>query len=145
MELLIIYLIGAVIYFIPSIVGWKTKYASGILILNIFLGWTILGWIGALIWAVSAPKLNNKNTFTGLKPQNNLQNQFSAFLDIVLMRNTKPINTLSEVDLLLNKLQDGEAIIKNKLTNNYEIVTADNWEKIIEQNKQDDYEIIEEK
>ena len=145
MELIFIYGIGAFIYFLPSIVGWKTKYASGILILNLFLGWTILGWIGALIWAVSAPELNNKNTFTGIKPQNNLQNQFTAFLGIVFMRNTQPKNTLNEVEILLSKLQECEAIVKNKLTNNYEIVTAANWEKILEKNEQDDYEIIEEK
>ena len=145
MELIFIYGIGVFIYFLPSIMGWKTKYASGILILNLFLGWTILGWIGALIWAVSAPKLNNKNTFPGIKPQNNLQNQFAAFFDIVFMRNTQPKNTINEVEILLNKLQEGEAIVKNKLTNNYEIVTAANWEKILEKNKQDDYEIIEEK
>ena len=45
-----------VIYFIPSIVGYKTKYASGIILLNLFFGWSVIGWIGALIWAVSAPK-----------------------------------------------------------------------------------------
>lgn len=44
------------IYFLPSIIGRDAKYRSGIIILNVFLGWTILGWIGALIWAVSSPK-----------------------------------------------------------------------------------------
>lgn|SRR3989338_2070072 len=41
------------LYFLPSIIaGMKRKEnAISILILNIFLGWTILGWIGALIWA----------------------------------------------------------------------------------------------
>jgi hypothetical protein len=45
-----------IIYFIPTITGLDTKYSKGIFVLNLFLGWTILGWIGALIWAVSAPK-----------------------------------------------------------------------------------------
>lgn len=44
------------LYFIPAIIGWKTKYAAGIFLLDLLLGWTILGWIGALIWAASAPK-----------------------------------------------------------------------------------------
>jgi len=47
-----------ILYFIPAIIGWKTKYAAGIFLLNLLLGWTVLGWIGALIWAVSAPKEN---------------------------------------------------------------------------------------
>lgn len=44
------------LYFLPSIIGHKTKYANGISILNLFLGWTLIGWVAALVWAVSAPK-----------------------------------------------------------------------------------------
>jgi len=54
---LIIFLVAIVIYFLPSIVAWKTKGFNGIAVLNIFLGWTILGWIAALIWAVQSPKV----------------------------------------------------------------------------------------
>ena len=41
------------LYFIPSIVAYtnEKKNEGAIFILNIFLGWTILGWIIALIWA----------------------------------------------------------------------------------------------
>ena len=43
------------IYFIPSFTASVKKhpYTTGIFILNIFLGWTIIGWVGALVWAVS--------------------------------------------------------------------------------------------
>jgi hypothetical protein len=43
------------IYFAPSIIasGRNAKSVAGIAILNIFLGWTFLGWLGALIWSVS--------------------------------------------------------------------------------------------
>jgi len=42
-------------YFLPSIIAyWRNaKRGLGIEILNWTLGWTGLGWIGALIWAVS--------------------------------------------------------------------------------------------
>jgi len=42
-----------IIYFIPAITAYESnrKNKSAILILNIFLGWTILGWIIALVWA----------------------------------------------------------------------------------------------
>lgn len=47
-----------VIYFLPSIVaelrGRPNKGA--IFVLNLFLGWTFLGWIIALVWAVSGEK-----------------------------------------------------------------------------------------
>lgn len=41
------------IYIIPTIVAYNKKHTNrlGIFLLNIFFGWTILGWIGALIWA----------------------------------------------------------------------------------------------
>ena len=44
-----------IIYFLPSIVAHNRKHknASAIAILNLFLGWTLLGWVVALIWAVS--------------------------------------------------------------------------------------------
>jgi len=42
------------IYFLPAIVAClnKKKNAAGIFVLNLFLGWTGIGWIIALIWAV---------------------------------------------------------------------------------------------
>ena len=51
----IIYIIlGLALYFLPTIIGWKVKGSSGIFMLNLFLGWTLLGWIAALIWAATA-------------------------------------------------------------------------------------------
>jgi uncharacterized membrane protein YqaE (UPF0057 family) len=57
MSEIVIILVVFVIYFLPTIAGWKTKGASGIMVLNLFLGWTVLGWIAALIWAVQSPKV----------------------------------------------------------------------------------------
>ena len=45
----------AIVYFIPSVVAYHRGHtsATGIMLLNIFLGWTVLGWIGALVWSAS--------------------------------------------------------------------------------------------
>jgi len=40
-----------IIYFLPSILGYKRKNKMAIFLLNLLLGWTVLGWIIALIWA----------------------------------------------------------------------------------------------
>ena len=42
-------------YFFPSICAFVGRHpnASAILILNLFLGWTLLGWVGALVWAAT--------------------------------------------------------------------------------------------
>lgn len=134
--------IGLFIYFIPSLVGWKTKYASGILVLNLFLGWTVLGWIGALIWAVSAPKIVN------VKPM-------GSFLDIinegiktiknVFFMGNAVVQYDDEVKELIDKMNEGEALVKNKVNNKFEIVTAEQWEVIVSDKKEAEYEIIEEK
>jgi len=42
-----------VMYFLPSIVAFarNKRDTTAILLLNIFRGWTLIGWIVALIWA----------------------------------------------------------------------------------------------
>ena len=42
------------LYFLPAIIGRDKRNAAGIFLLNLFLGWTVIGWVLALIWAVSA-------------------------------------------------------------------------------------------
>lgn len=54
MGVFILFAIGLVIYFIPTFVAHNRqhKQQSSIVILNVFLGWTFVGWVIALIWAV---------------------------------------------------------------------------------------------
>lgn len=52
MEILLL-IIGIMLYFIPSWIGSNHRNLGSIFILNLFLGWTLIGWIGALIWAMS--------------------------------------------------------------------------------------------
>ena len=41
------------IYLLPSFVGYNKKNANSIFLLNAFLGWTFLGWVIAMVWAVA--------------------------------------------------------------------------------------------
>ncbi|MBF0277321.1 MAG: superinfection immunity protein [SAR324 cluster bacterium] len=41
------------IYFLPSFIGRSHRDKLSIWILNLFLGWSFLGWVIALIWAVT--------------------------------------------------------------------------------------------
>ena len=45
---------GFVTYFLPSIIALirSKRDITGIVLLNLFLGWTMIGWVVALIWAV---------------------------------------------------------------------------------------------
>lgn len=44
------------IYFLPAgVASGRGHQSSGaILVLNLFLGWTLLGWVAALVWACTA-------------------------------------------------------------------------------------------
>lgn len=42
-------------YFLPSILAWNKKDSGAIIVINIFLGWTFIGWIVAVIWAITSP------------------------------------------------------------------------------------------
>lgn len=52
MEALLVIAIVAV-YFIPAIAGKDKKNATSIFLLNLFLGWTFIGWVVALVWATT--------------------------------------------------------------------------------------------
>ena len=51
-------------YFIPSAVALIRKHPQkmAVLMLNIFLGWTLLGWVAAMIWAVWSYKVKKDVT-----------------------------------------------------------------------------------
>lgn len=52
MELLVALLL---IYFVPTIVALSRGHSStaAIIVVNVFLGWTFVGWVGALAWAAA--------------------------------------------------------------------------------------------
>jgi hypothetical protein len=45
------------LYFLPSLIAGHRHLHERVLItlLNLFLGWTFIGWVAALIWAIAAP------------------------------------------------------------------------------------------
>lgn len=51
------------VYFLPAFVASARGHqnASAIFVLNLFLGWTFLGWIGALVWSM---------TYSPTRPEN---------------------------------------------------------------------------
>jgi hypothetical protein len=50
---ILLWFIAVLIYFIPSFVGWNKKNINAIFTLNILSAWTGIGWLVALIWAIS--------------------------------------------------------------------------------------------
>jgi hypothetical protein len=50
-----------VLYFIPTFAAKARQHhnAGAIFVLNLFAGWTFIGWVGALVWAMTATKTAN--------------------------------------------------------------------------------------
>ena len=64
--------IAVAVYFIPLLIASKREHPSGnaIAALNLFTGWTLLGWLVALVWSLSA--------FTSVKEPSKMQKESSA-------------------------------------------------------------------
>lgn len=45
----------ALLYFVPAVIARKKHNASAVFVVNLFFGWTGIGWIIALVMAVSNP------------------------------------------------------------------------------------------
>ena len=46
--------LGLGFYFLPAIVGRNKSNIGAIFLLNLLLGWTLVGWVVALVWAMTA-------------------------------------------------------------------------------------------
>ncbi len=63
---LLILLIFIPSYFIPTCIALSRKKSNtlSIFALNLLLGWSLIGWAGALIWALSNKEGNQNNRST---------------------------------------------------------------------------------
>ena len=46
--------IGLLVYFLPTIIALvrSKRDKAAIFVLNLFLGWSVIGWVIALVWAL---------------------------------------------------------------------------------------------
>ena len=53
----------AIMYFIPALMASNRKHKNtlAVFMLNLFLGWTFIGWVGALIWACTDNTRKTRN------------------------------------------------------------------------------------
>jgi len=50
----VLFLVALPLYLLPAIIAGarnKTSGTAGVVLLNIFFGWTLIGWLAAFIWA----------------------------------------------------------------------------------------------
>jgi len=61
--LILVFVVALSVYFLPTAMAFNRgcKALGGIFVVNLFLGWMLIGWVVALAWAVSGetePKTN---------------------------------------------------------------------------------------
>lgn len=63
-----------VAYFLPALIANSRKNPStnSITLVNLFLGWTVLGWLAALIWALAPPPAP-RNDEAGPSPETHVK------------------------------------------------------------------------
>ena len=56
---LLLVLVGLGFYLLPTVIAFSRGHHSKVAIaaLNILLGWSLLGWVGALVWSLTAKRL----------------------------------------------------------------------------------------
>jgi hypothetical protein len=54
-EIIVIFIVSIGVYFLPVWAAWAghKRNIGAIGLLTFFLGWTVIGWVVALIWAVT--------------------------------------------------------------------------------------------
>lgn len=52
MEIFVILVLGLLLYFLPAIIAWNKRSFGPVMAINVFLGWTLVGWVVALAWAL---------------------------------------------------------------------------------------------
>jgi len=89
-------IVALLIYFLPSFVAHRKQNANAILILNLFLGWTLLGWVAALVWALTSEQ---KSAAT-VQPPHSTADEISKLADL----KSKGIITEAEFEAKKKKL-----------------------------------------
>lgn len=52
-NLVVILFLGGLVYFFPAIMARGKRNAGAIFALDLLLGWTFVGWVIALVWALT--------------------------------------------------------------------------------------------
>jgi hypothetical protein len=66
---LVIIVLG--VYFLPTIIANAKKHhnVTAIFVTNLFLGWTFIGWVVALVWSVSKSAQQQRESVEPSKPR----------------------------------------------------------------------------
>jgi len=72
------------VYFIPTIISWNKRNSKLLMVCNLFIGWTGIGWFLSLLWALN---INRQHTIIIVqekkkRKQDKKEAKLKALLDI---------------------------------------------------------------
>src|SRR6185312_13700631 len=69
-------IIGLAIYFLPTIIAWNKPFVLPVFLVNLILGWTIIGWI--ILLSVACINIEKKQTYVQADTKTNYQDVYTA-------------------------------------------------------------------
>ena len=84
------------IYFIPTVLAWDKHNFWSIFTLNLLLGWSFIGWVVALVWALSKDEQI-------VKLEQNEPNTFNPKTNISISDEIIKLNELKEKGILTDE------------------------------------------
>jgi hypothetical protein len=106
------------LYLLPAWIAWSRKHQNKgpIILIDVFLGWTVIGWIVALIWSVGSTKKDTVVVLPAQPADNALPSSQTPLLAIPVAN-----KTIGERIADLKSMLDSGAITQNE----YEVLKAD--------------------
>ena len=97
------------IYFVPSYIAFKKQklQKTAIVVLNVFLGWTFLGWVVALVWACMEDGTNAAENRQDYSPEKITKKMIFSMLFIRKSNETKIYGPVS-----IEKITEGLSLGK---------------------------------
>ena len=91
---------SVIIYFLPSIFASARGHhnSTALMLANLFLGWTFIGWVACLIWSFT-----NKSEETTIINNNNDKDELSVADEIQKLLKLKESGVLSEDEFKIQK------------------------------------------
>ncbi len=115
-ELIQTYLIVSLVaYFIPTILALFTGNRLGaVFVMNLFLGWTFIGWVWALVWAVSPERknqviVNNHIANEAVKPNTQTEQTIEQTIDKAsLLNQLSQLHSLRQNNVITEDVYEQE-------------------------------------
>jgi hypothetical protein len=123
----IVIIISLISYFLPTIIAMLRGKSNtfAILLLNLFLGWTFIGWIVALIWSVTSdnkPQTIVVNNNSSIEPRN----EFKALSSQGMKPEQIDITNLNSHQEKINNLQKLKQLLDDGILTQEEFIQQKN-------------------